>query len=66
MQVAINGEAKDIAAGITVLALLEQLGLNPKLVVAQRNEEIVERQEYGSVILEEGDNLEFVRFVGGG
>lgn len=66
MQVSVNGETSDVAADTTVLSLIESLGLSPKTVVVQRNEEIVERSDFGAVQLQEGDQLEFVRFVGGG
>ena len=66
MQVSVNGETSDVAADTTVLSLIESLGLSPKTVVVQRNEEIVERSDFGAVQVQEGDQLEFVRFVGGG
>ena len=66
MQVSVNGETSDVAADTTVLSLIESLGLSPKTVVVQRNEEIVERSDFGAVQLQAGDQLELVRFVGGG
>ncbi|MBI2435169.1 MAG: sulfur carrier protein ThiS [Candidatus Hydrogenedentes bacterium] len=66
MKILLNGEQKDVAADATLLSLVEQLGLNPKTVVAQRNDEIVERAEFAATHLQDGDRLELVRFVGGG
>ncbi len=65
MRLTINGEAREIAA-ITVLALLEELGLNPQSTVVERNAEIVQRAVYRDTPLDEGDVLELVRIVGGG
>ncbi len=65
MKLTINGEDRDIAAA-TVLALLEELGLNPAATVVERNGEIVDRTAYGETRLAEGDVLELVRLVGGG
>ncbi|MBI4644733.1 MAG: sulfur carrier protein ThiS [Deltaproteobacteria bacterium] len=65
MRVTINGEPRDLAAS-TVLALLEELGLNPAAIVVERNGEIVDRAAYQETALEEGDVLELVRLVGGG
>jgi sulfur carrier protein len=65
MKLIINGEDRDVAAG-TVLALLEELGLNPKATVVERNQEIVDRAAYGGTALAAGDVLELVRIVGGG
>jgi thiamine biosynthesis protein ThiS len=66
MQVSVNGEPKDISADATLLALIESLGLNPKTVVVQRNDDIVERADFAATQLQEGDQLELIRFVGGG
>jgi thiamine biosynthesis protein ThiS len=64
--ITLNGESRDVAPGITVTALLEQLGVNPKVVVVQRNDEIVERIDFDATTIHDGDQVELVRFVGGG
>jgi len=65
MKLTVNGELRDVAAA-TVLALLEELGLNPAATVVERNHEIVDRAAYQETALMEGDCLELVRLVGGG
>ena len=65
MKLTINGENRDTTAA-TVLALLEELGLNPAVTVVERNHEIVARAAYGETALAAGDVLELVRIVGGG
>lgn len=47
-------------------ALLEHLDLQPEMVVVERNGEILRRNRYPEVPVEEGDVLELVHFVGGG
>ncbi len=64
--VQLNGKERRIPGGLTVTALLESLELNPSLVVVERNREILDRGRYGDVVVEEGDTLELVHFVGGG
>lgn len=66
MKITINGEPKEIADGSTVAALLDELGLDPKVTVVERNAEILERATYADSTLADGDTLELVRFVGGG
>ncbi|MFZ4072044.1 MAG: sulfur carrier protein ThiS [Caulobacterales bacterium] len=66
MQLTINGEPREAAPELTVLTLLEQIGLNPGKVAVERNREIVPRSRYGQTPLAEGDQLEIVQFVGGG
>jgi len=62
----INGEEREIPGGSSIRDLLVDLDLNPSLVVVERNREIVERERYDEVEIEEGDALELVHFVGGG
>ncbi len=65
MKLTINGEPREVAA-TTVLALLEELGLNPACTVVERNHDIVDRAAFGDAALAPGDVLEIVRIVGGG
>lgn len=64
--VTLNGKERRVPHGLTVTDLLEELGLNPGLVVVERNREILERARYGEIRVEAGDVLELVHFVGGG
>lgn len=66
MKLKINGEDSEIADGLTVTALLEELKIRPARVVVERNREIVAREAYGITRLADGDTLEIVHFVGGG
>ena len=66
VKIRINGEEKEIAAGLSIGSLLESLGIRPGRVVVERNRQIVARDAYGLTRLAEGDALEIVHFVGGG
>jgi thiamine biosynthesis protein ThiS len=66
IEVTVNGEARAIDAGHTVTSFLESLDLHPAMVVVERNREILDRDRYDQVGVEEGDTLELVHFVGGG
>lgn len=66
MQVTVNGEVRDVTPDTTIGRLLDGLGLNPKVTVVQRNDDVVSRDAYDTTLLHEGDVLELVRFVGGG
>ena len=63
--VTINGKQEN-AAGRTILAYLEQAGYPAERVVVEKNLEIIPRQSLDTVLLEEGDSVEVLRFVGGG
>ena len=66
MVVQINGERKDVEGGLNVAQLLEQLGIRPGRVVVELNRVILSRDAHSSTLLQEGDALEIVHFVGGG
>ncbi len=66
MQISINGEPKEVADGLTVAALLEQLEIRSKFCAVERNKELVPRKQHAECVLEPGDKLEIVTLVGGG
>ena len=66
VSVHVNGKAMLVAPGTTLTAFLETRNLHPRLVVVERNREIVAKSAYDSTVLEEGDLLEIAHFVGGG
>lgn len=66
MRLTVNGKERTLPPGTTVAGLLDRLDLVPGTVVVERNREILERNRYDDVTLEDGDRLELVHFVGGG
>ena len=69
MKLHINGEERDftdVPAGFTLLALVEKLGMKPDRVAVELNRDIVPRERWTETLLNEGDRLEVVHFVGGG
>jgi thiamine biosynthesis protein ThiS len=66
MQIRLNGESYEIAGPLTVLALLEHLGIDHRRVAVEHNTIVVRRQAYDSTIVKEHDEVEIVNFVGGG
>jgi thiamine biosynthesis protein ThiS len=66
MRIEVNGEPRDVDAGTTIGALLEQLGLGATLVAVERNEEIEPRAAHREAAIRDGDRIEIVHFVGGG
>ena len=66
LSVRINGEERRVASGISIAALIAELGLDTKRVAIERNLEIVPRSTFEQVQVEDGDQYEIVHFVGGG
>ncbi len=64
--IVVNGEHRRVRQGITRAALAEELGLAPEKVAVERTLEVVPRATLAQVIVEDGDELEIVHFVGGG
>jgi len=66
LNVTINGESRQIAAGSSLDDLLRSLELDPRMVVVEHNRNIVRRPHLREKRLEDGDQVELVHFVGGG
>lgn len=66
MKITCNGETQEINPGITLIAFIRDLELNPDTVVAECDGRIIKRDEYEDLVLSEGNVLELIRFVGGG
>ena len=64
--ITVNGEPREVAEGVTLAQLLDELNIRPGRVVIELNRSIIAREAYGSAVLKEGDTLEIVHFVGGG
>jgi len=62
----INGKPTQLPAGTTISTFLAGRDLHERLVVVERNGGIIKRALFPEVIIEEGDLLEIVHFVGGG
>ena len=63
--VKVNGVEVDIA-GKTVTESLATTNYDSGRIAVERNGDIVFKSQYDVTVLEEGDSLEIVSFVGGG
>lgn len=64
--VQVNGETHNFATSMSLPELLEQIGMNPRLVAVEYNGEILHRQYWSNTQIKSGDRLEVVTIVGGG
>lgn len=63
----VNGESLVVELPLTVEELIKQNNVeNPELVSVQVNEEFLDRNEYANRQVEEGDEIDFLFFMGGG
>ena len=63
----VNGESQVVELPLTVEELIKQNNVeNPEVVSVQVNEEFLDRNEYAKRQVEEGDEIDFLFFMGGG
>jgi len=66
MEIIVNGEARNIKNGATVLELLNELQVKEKTMAVAINMEIVKKEQWAKQKIQEGDRVELLHFVGGG
>ncbi|MDP6524144.1 MAG: sulfur carrier protein ThiS [Kiritimatiellia bacterium] len=67
MQIEINGEGTAIDDGLNVASLLKVQDVKmPDMVSVELNDEILEREDFETTTLKEGDRVELLYFMGGG
>jgi len=65
-EIVVNGNARAVSQGSSVLELLGELGLEPERVAVELDREILKRELWAETRLAGGERLEIVHFVGGG
>ena len=66
IKIFLNGEEKSLSKKMTILELLQDLELDSKKIAVEKDLEIVNQNNFASVILDEGARIEIVHFIGGG
>ena len=63
----VNGEDQEVQLPATVADLIKQNNVaQPDMVSVQVNEEFVDREDFATLQLNEGDEVDFIYFMGGG
>ncbi len=66
MKIIINGEEREFKEGTTLQKVINELGLEGKVMAAALNMQIVKQDKWNETLLREGDKIELLDFVGGG
>lgn len=66
MKVKVNEIEKEFAEGITLLQMIEQLGVADKVMALAVNMEVVKKRDWQTYQPKDGDAIELLNFVGGG
>jgi sulfur carrier protein len=67
MKITVAGEKKEVAEGLSVSGLIELENVEtPQYVTVSVNEEFIDAENFDTHTLNEGDEVEFLYFMGGG
>ena len=67
MKITVAGESKEVKDGITIAELIEQENVEtPEYVTVSVNDEFAKSEDFKTQKLNDGDNVEFLYFMGGG
>ena len=66
MKIRLNGDPYELDGAMTIQQLLEHLQIDPRRVAVEHNLTIIKRDRQAATLVNEGDEVEIVNFVGGG
>lgn len=66
LSIIVNDVSRNVPSGTSVEGLLELLGLKPRFLAVELNQNVVPRSEHRQTFLSDGDRIEIVTLVGGG
>ena len=62
----VNGQEEVLEEKLTIEDYISRRGYRTNRIAVERNGKIVPKREYADTVLEDGDQIEIVSFVGGG
>jgi sulfur carrier protein len=66
-KITVNGEAQEVLLPLSLTELIKQNNVQqPEMVSVQVNDDFVDRNEWDSLQIKEGDVVDFLYFMGGG
>jgi len=66
VKIMLNGDPYEIAAPISITALLAELNIDARRVAVEHNLVVLKRVAFDTTAINDGDEIEIVNFVGGG
>jgi thiamine biosynthesis protein ThiS len=66
VKIRLNGDPFEIVGPLSISALLAELKIEPRRVAVEHNLDVIKRARYETTMINEGDEVEIVNFVGGG
>ena len=66
-KITVNGEVQEVQLPLSLTELIKQNDVQqPEMVSVQVNDDFVDRTEWDGMQIKEGDNVDFLYFMGGG
>ena len=66
-KILVNGESQEVNLPLTLTQLIKQNNVEqPDMVSVQVNDDFVDRTEWDGIQIKDGDNVDFLYFMGGG
>lgn len=66
MIITVNGTPQSVSPGLTLARYLQEKQIIPDTTVVEHNLTIIRKDAFANTILNDGDTLEILNFVGGG
>lgn len=66
MRLMVNGREVESAEGLSIAGYVAAQKLTPERIIIEYNAEIIGRERWETILLNEADRLEILTFVGGG
>ncbi len=66
MFIYLNGKKEEIEDDMSISRLLERKKIRPEVVTVELNGHIIGREKFKDTLLDEGEEVEFVYYMGGG
>lgn len=66
MTIKLNGDPHTLDGPLSISALLQQLEIDARRVAVELNLNVVKKAAYDASVINDGDEVEIVNFVGGG
>ena len=66
LRITLNGDTHELTGPLTVTALLALLEIDSRRVAVEHNLIVLKRDAFATTLVQNGDEVEIVNFVGGG
>lgn len=66
MKIVLNGKVVEVEKGLSVAELVAQKNFSPNMVIIEHNQQLLKKDVWPQIKLQNNDKLEIFQLVGGG